>query len=126
MEITVNKECSVMQKKASLEAKYQRAESDQKRMKVAFWWCAVKAILIFVVFFCLLGQFGPLATKPTIIPVEGVIVFCLVALGATVSEFILEISKGNEKSTTGFGVFVLLFYSIIAGILMLSCSKDVK
>ena len=104
------------------EPEFKRSKSDKTKLKVAFWWCAVKAGLMFVAFLALMA--GMSSTIPGEMQVLASSLFCSVALGGAISEFILKMSKGESKNTTGFGILVLVLYSLVAGILMLTCEKD--
>lgn len=104
------------------EVKYERSDSDKTKMKFAFWWCAVKAVMLFLMFFVFVAGMGSQA--PMDVQVMATWLFCSVAMGAAISEFISKMAKGEMENTTGFGVITLVLFSIVGGVLLLVCKKD--
>ena len=110
-----------MTKEIEAKTLYFRSSEDVGKMKVAYVWTIVKTALIAV------GMLGVMITFDSS-PEFNELVASMVLQLAVNGFFIYGLSKirrGEWRNKTAFGVCELLFSSIVAGILMLCCKKDV-
>ena len=100
---------------------YFRDAKDQKKMTFAFWWSVFKLALMIIV------MLGAAVSPVTTVVLQRYTIGLLVsiAISAFFTVGIYKIKKGDWRNSVAFGVCDLLFSSLVTGILLLTCRKDV-